>query len=574
MKRDEHRVLTEARAETHRQLCRAPPRLQDDVAAVGHAELFGRRRMDFREGLGSERLQLRDAPCLRSRLVVCEHAPGREDQREVPVGNLRRSMVIDGVKARAAARRRKLLDEEPRRAGVRGVGTRPEDAVFLADALVGDAVVIGRAAGSGAAQLVEDIAGAARREQRAMAQRIGNRHDRFEVGADVAGRGQRARSQDDAPLEIRHRAVFFRPLRGRQHDVGQGRGLRQKEVRHHQEVERLEPVLDPPGVGRGDRDVRTEHEQRPHAAVRAHRRQHFVGRFAGTGQVFFRDAPDAGHVTPRGGIVDPAIAGQLVGLLPVLTTALPVALPGDAAVATAGAADLSQRQREIDEGEGVVDAARLLFRPPAGEDHRRGRLAEDVRGGDQIVLGHSRHLRDACRIVGMHQRTDVFESFGACRDVALVDQAVADADVEEAVGERRIGAGAQLQVDRRPFGGRGRTRIRDNELPAVGPLRCEVLHQRRHRLAGIAAGEQHRACARDVLERERQPAVEPEGADRRRRAGGHAEPAVVVDVRGLQTRRGRTCRGGRPFRWSARRCRRHRLHRGHAQPGLRQPGGR
>ena len=134
-------------------------------------------------------------------------------------------MVIDGVKARAAARRRKLLDEEARRTGVRGVGTRPEDAVFLADALVGDAVVIGRAAGSGAAQLVEDIASAARREQRAMAQRIGNRHDRFEVGADVAGRGQCARSQDDAPLEIRHRAVFFRPLRGRQHDVGQGRRL-------------------------------------------------------------------------------------------------------------------------------------------------------------------------------------------------------------------------------------------------------------------------------------------------------------------------------------------------------------
>ncbi len=181
--------------------------------------------MDFREGLGSERLQLRDAPCLRSRLVVCEHAPGREDQREVLVWNLGRSMVIDGVKARAAARRRKLLDEEPRRAGVRRVGTGPEDAVFLADAIVGDAVVVGRAAGGGAAQLVEDVAGAARREQGAMAQRVGNRHDRFEVGADVAGRGPRARSQDDAPLEVRHRPVFFRPLRRRQHDVGQGRGL-------------------------------------------------------------------------------------------------------------------------------------------------------------------------------------------------------------------------------------------------------------------------------------------------------------------------------------------------------------
>ena len=125
--------------------------------------------------------------------------------------------------------------------------------------------------------------------------------------------------------------------------------------------------------------------------------------------------------------------------------------------------------------------------------------------------------------------------------------------------------GRSLQVDGRPLGGRGRTRIGDDELPAVGPLRREVLHQRRHRLAGIAAGEQHRACARDVLERERQPAVEPEGADRGRRAGGHAEPAVVVDVRGLQARRGRTCRGGRPFRWSARRCRTRRRRRGRAR---------
>ncbi len=248
----------------------------------------------------------------------------------------------------------------------------------------------------------------------------------------------------------------------------------------------------------------------------------------------FRDAPDAGHVTPRGGIVDAAIAGQLVGLLAVLTAALAVALPGDATVPAAGTADLPQRQREIDEGEGVVDAARLLFRAPTGEDHRRGRRAEHVRGRDQIVLGHSRQLRDACRVVGVHHRADVFESFGACRDVALVDQAVADADVEEAVGERRVGAGAQLEVDRRPLGGRGRTRIGDDELPAVGPLRREVLHQRRHRLAGVAACEQNGACARDVLERERQPPVEPEGADRRRGAGRHAESAVVIDVRRLQ----------------------------------------
>ena len=47
-------------------------------------------------------------------------------------------------------------------------------------------------------------------------------------------------------------------------------------------------------------------------------------------------------------------------------------------------------------------------------------------------------------------------------------------------------------------------------LAAVGALRREILHQRRHRLARIAAGQQHGAGARDVFERERQSAIEAE----------------------------------------------------------------
>jgi hypothetical protein len=63
-------------------------------------------------------------------------------------------------------------------------------------------------------------------------------------------------------------------------------------------------------------------------------------------------------------------------------------------------------------------------------------------------------------------------------------------------------------------------------------LRLEVAHEGRHRLGRVAAGEQDGVGALEILERERQAAVEAEGAQRRRRARRHAVAAVVVDVGG------------------------------------------
>ena len=57
-----------------------------------------------------------------------------------------------------------------------------------------------------------------------------------------------------------------------------------------------------------------------------------------------------------------AIAGQLIGLLPVLAAALPVPLSRQRAEAAERSADLPEREREIDEGEHVVHACRLLLR--------------------------------------------------------------------------------------------------------------------------------------------------------------------------------------------------------------------
>ena len=140
------------------------------------------------------------------------------------------------------------------------------------------------------------------------------------------------------------------------------RGLGQEEVRHHQQVERGQPRLDASRVRRRHGDVRPEHQERAHAAGFAHRRQHLEGRLAGARQLLLGDAPEGGDVPPRVGIVDSAVAGQLIGLLPVLASALAVALAGHAAVAAGRSPDLAERQREVDVGERVVDAVRLLLR--------------------------------------------------------------------------------------------------------------------------------------------------------------------------------------------------------------------
>ena len=98
------------------------------------------------------------------------------------------------------------------------------------------------------------------------------------------------------------------------------------------------------------------------AVALAHRRQHLERRLAGARQVLFSNAPHRRDVAPSLGIVDSAVSGQLIGFLPVLAAPLAVALPGHATVAAGWPPDLSERQREVDVGERVVHALRLLLR--------------------------------------------------------------------------------------------------------------------------------------------------------------------------------------------------------------------
>ena len=148
-------------------------------------------------------------------------------------------------------------------------------------------------------------------------------------------------------------------------------------------------------------------------------------------------------------------------------------------------------------------------------------------------LGH----RDAgdplhpVRPVRRHRRPDGIEAGGAVGDVVLVDQIFADRDVQQAVGQRQIGArhGLQVQWRRRAVG--GAPRVDDDVGGAVGPAGVEVLHRRRHGVGRVGADQQHRLGVGDVGQRERQAAVDAEGPVGRGGRRRHAEPAVVVDGR-------------------------------------------
>ena len=83
-------------------------------------------------------------------------------------------------------------------------------------------------------------------------------------------------------------------------------------------------------------------------------------------------------------------------------------------------------------------------------------------------------------------------------------------------------------------GGRRTPRVDHDDLPAALAQRVEVAGRRRHGLGQVGADQHQHVGLLEVGERERQPAVEPEGPVAGRRGRRHAPAAVVVDLAGAQ----------------------------------------
>ena len=235
----------------------------------------------------------------------------------------------------------------------------------------------------------------------------------------------------------------------------------------------------------------------------------------------------------RGRVVDAAVPGQLVRLLPVLPPALPVALAGQAAVPGAGPAGQPEREGEVDERRHRVGTLRVLLRTPAGDDDRALGPSQGVDRRVQVLGRYPAQPLDSGRPPGGGDLRDLVPTRGTGGDVGPVDVPFGDRDVQQSERDRQVGTGRGLQVQRGPACGLGTPWIDDDQRPVLRLL-GEVPAQRRHGLRHVRADQQQGVRPAQVGQRERQPPVDPERADPGRRRRRHAEAPVVVDVTGTE----------------------------------------
>ena len=130
-----------------------------------------------------------------------------------------------------------------------------------------------------------------------------------------------------------------------------------------------------------------------------------------------------------------------------------------------------------------------------------------------------------------HAAFEFGKPLGAGRDVVAVDQLFFECQVEQAVGERQIGAGGELQVQRRVPCGIGEARVDDDQFAAAALLFEHPLHDGRHGLGAVRAPKQQRASLGEIRDGKRQTSVEAERLIRACRGRRHAVAPVVVDIR-------------------------------------------
>ena len=290
-------------------------------------------------------------------------AAGGEVERVLGVRHLAGGAVLDRVEARPARRVGEALGEQPRRAGVLLARARPEHALLSRRFVVGDAAVVGRAAGGGAAELVEHALGVCERELLAVAEALGE----FAQDVDVAPHAARRRAARAGAGSRGLRGWSSCPL---PRPTARPAGRRARPRRSRSRTRRTRPAGRAPrslrsmlrGVRRGDRDVRAEHEQRADAALGPERVEQLVRALALAGQARRRRRPRPSRRAR--GARDSRSAGSpgsWSAFWPCSRPPWPLPWPGEAAVAAGGLADLAEREHQVDEREDGVDALALLL---------------------------------------------------------------------------------------------------------------------------------------------------------------------------------------------------------------------
>lgn len=324
------------------------------------------------------------------------------------------------------------------------------------------------------------------------------------------------------------------PQRGREHDVGQGRGLGRVGVGdHHEDVLGGEDLPDPAQVRHRHRRVGAGDPQevdRPLLGV-AEQLHRVRGRRPvrdGDGV----DVPQLGELVDVGLVVPVAEPGQVA-----VGAALPVVLRGRLPVhlqhARARTADHPAQQVQVVHADG---RRRGLVGLVEALQHRRQRgagVGEEVRRGLQVGRVDPADLAHPGRVVGLHHRGQLVVTDRVCPHPVVVDGAPVDQRPGEPVDQGDVRTGPDRQVHRRAAGHLGAPRVDADQRRRVGPVE-PVEHPRPQHglgLGDVVSEQEQRVAVLDVVVTARLP-VGAETLLHRRRRGRRAQPGVAVHVRG------------------------------------------
>ena len=166
-----------------------------------------------------------------------------------------------------------------------------------------------------------------------------------------------------------------------------------------------------------------------------------------------------------------------------------------------------------------VGALGVLLGAAGGQHHHPRRAPSSSASATSSPTSHAGDALDPFGPPGGDRAPYVVEAGGARGDVRLVDGTGRDDQVQQAEGDREIGAGDRLDEHVGALGGGRAAWVDDDDAPAARAEGVEVSGSGRHRLGEVGPHEHDDVGLLDVGKRERQPAVEPEGpvAGRRRR---------------------------------------------------------
>ncbi len=314
--------------------------------------------------------------------------------------------------------------------------------------------------------------------------------------------------------------------------MGVGGGLGEEEVELGVELGGVVPLLDHPVVGEGDEGVVADADQAADLAA-LHLPDHLHHGGSGGREFGLLDAPDLADLTAVLGVGDGASAREEVGLLAVLAAALPVALAGDGAVSGTGLADVAGGGAEVDHGQAVLDALRVVLDAPGVPGHGLRRAGEGAGDLDDLLGGDAADGGGAGRRILGGLGLDLLPAGGVGGEVVLVGEPFGDDDVQYGGEEGRVGARLQGDVDVGGPGDGGLARVDDDEARPAVPGSPDVLGHHGEALAHVGAGDEQAVGEEDVGEGVAGP-VDAEGELVGTGRADHAEAAVVVDVPGLE----------------------------------------